>query len=85
MTEHGQEAHEFEIHIDRKLYKVAEATRTGAQLREIAQPPIGDDYDLFLEVPGGQDQLIADDEVVTLKNGEHFFSIQKHITPGGLA
>jgi Multiubiquitin len=77
--------HDFEIHIDRKPYKVPFASRTGAELRQIAQPVIGADHDLYLEVPGGQDQLIADDEVVELKNGMHFFSIQKHITPGGRA
>jgi hypothetical protein len=64
---------------------VAFASRTGTELREIAEPSIGADHDLYLEVPGGQDQLIADDELVGLKNGMHFFSMQKHITPGGRA
>ena len=81
----NQAQHELEIHIDRKLYKVPFASRTGAELRQIAEPAIGDDHDLYLEVPGGQDQLIADDETVELKNGMHFFSIQSHITPGGRA
>jgi hypothetical protein len=84
-TEASHAAHEFEIHIDRKLYKVPFASRTGAELRQSAEPAIGADHDMYLEVPGGQDQLIADDEIVELRNGMHFFSIQKHITPGGRA
>jgi hypothetical protein len=83
MSEHGHE-HEktITIHIDRKPYKVDQTELTGAQLRQVAQPPIGGNYDLWLEVPGGEDKLIGDDESVELKNGMHFFSTQKHITPG---
>jgi hypothetical protein len=84
MSEHGQEhkPHEIVIHIDRKTYKVEQESLTGAELRQVADPPIGNDYALYLEVPGGEDKLIEDAEPVELKDGLHFFSSQKHITPG---
>jgi hypothetical protein len=71
------------IHIDRKMVKVTADSLTGAELRQLPDSPIGADYDLYLEVPGGEDRLIADDETVALTNGMHFFSVQRHITPGG--
>jgi hypothetical protein len=70
------------IIIDRKEYKVEGPTLTGAELRQVASPAVGDDYDLFLEVPGKEDELIANDQSVALENGMHFFSVQRHITPG---
>ena len=84
VEQHDNEKHEHgvPIHIDRKKYTVEEKTITGAELRQLPNPPIGNDYDLFLEVPGGQDELIADDTEVEVKPGMHFFSVQKTINPG---
>jgi hypothetical protein len=84
MSEHDHEhkPHEITVHIDRKPYKTDQQSLTGEQLRQLAQPPIGADYDLYLEVPGGEDELIDDQQSVELKDGIHFFSSQKHITPG---
>ena len=79
MADHGQEE---SIHVDKKLYKVEVPAMTGAQLRALPNPPISGEYDLLLEVPGGEDELIADDEVVALRNGMHFFSAPRNITPG---
>jgi hypothetical protein len=70
------------IHIDRHQFKVEQSSMMGEQLRQLPSTPIGTDYDLFLEVPGGEDRLIGDQEDVELENGMHFFSVQKHITPG---
>jgi hypothetical protein len=78
----SEHEHEITIHIDRKQFKVDAKELTGAQLRQLPNPPIGSDYDLYLEVPGGEDELIADDQEVKLKEGMHFFSTQRHITPG---
>jgi hypothetical protein len=78
----SEHEHEITIHIDRKQFKVDAKELTGAQLRQLPHPPIGPDYDLYLEVPGGEDELIADDKEVELKKGMHFFSTQRHITPG---
>jgi hypothetical protein len=80
--DHQQEHHGTPIHIDRKTYFVHEPTISGAELRRLPETLIGDDYDLFLEVPGGQDNLIEDDETVEVEPGLHFFSVQKTINPG---
>jgi hypothetical protein len=80
--EHQQEHHGTPIHIDKKTYFVQEPTITGAQLRHLPDPPIGDDYDLYLEVPGGQDEPIGDGQEVEVKPGMHFFSAQRNINPG---
>ena len=86
MSEHShdpQPHHEpFPIIIDRKEYKVDQATMTGAELRQVPTPPIGEDYDLYEEVPGDEDKLIEDTDTVELKPGMHFHSVEKHITPG---
>lgn len=70
------------ILIDKKEYKAPETGMTGAQLRALAEPPIGPEYDLFQIVPGGDDKLITDNEEVHLKNGDRFFSAPHNINPG---
>lgn len=70
------------IHVDKKEYKVEGASLTGAALRALPASAIGAEYDLLLEVPSGEDRTIADDESVELKNGMHFFSAPRNITPG---
>jgi hypothetical protein len=86
MSEHSHEHephHEpFPIIIDRKEYKVDRATMTGAELRQVPTPAIGNAYDLYQEVPGDEDKLIEDGDTVELKPGMHFHSVEKHITPG---
>lgn len=70
---------EVTIHIDKQEFKVP-SPQTGEQLRDLGN--VGSDYDLWEEVPGGQDKLIEPTDSVELKNGEHFFSVQKSINPG---
>jgi Multiubiquitin len=72
----------FVIHIDRKSYEVHEPELTGAQLRKLPNPDVGPEFDLWLEVPGGEDRRIADDEEVRLKEGLHFFTAPSVINPG---
>lgn len=72
----------WSIHIDKKLYKVSDAALTGAQLRSLPTPPISAEYDVLLEVPGEDDEILFDDRVVLLENGMHFFSAPRNITPG---
>lgn len=79
---HGEAHDEFVIHLDRQEYRVPGPTITGAQLRALPKPPIGPDFDIYEEVPGGEDKLIEDATVVELKNGMHFFSVPKTINPG---
>lgn len=71
------------ITIDKKEYKAPEPLMTGSLLRELSDPPIGSDYDLFEIVPGGDDRLIADGVEVHLKSGDRFFSAPHNINPGG--
>lgn len=70
------------IHIDRKPYQVTAHELTGAEIRVLPDPDIGPEFDLWLEVPGGEDEKIANDQVVKLKDGMHFFSAHTHINPG---
>jgi hypothetical protein len=71
----------FVIHIDRKRYESDRSPLTGAEIRELAG--LGPDVDLYLEEQGDEDDvLIEDGEAIELKNGLHFFSTPRHITPG---
>lgn len=79
-TSHG----EFTIHIDKSTFRVASTTLTGAQLRQLPTPSIGPDFDLWEDVPGGNDKLIRDGDVVQMRNGMHFFTAPSHINPGGV-
>jgi hypothetical protein len=72
----------FEIKIDRSEYKVHQRYLTGAELRQLPQPPIGPDRDLFEVVPGGSDKKIADDMRVEMRDGLRFFTAPAQINPG---
>jgi Multiubiquitin len=80
-----QEHHNHvEIFIDKKRYESPNPT-TGAALYKLG----GVDpnaYDLYEEVHGkGDDKLIGNDNrEVHLKNGGHFFTVQKKLNPGSL-
>jgi hypothetical protein len=78
----GHKPTQVVIHIDKKEYKSGAEELTGAQLRTLADPDIGAQFDLWLEVPGKEDEKIGDDETVELKNGMHFFSAPRQINPG---
>lgn len=78
----GGQHDEFTIHIDRGTFKVAGLTITGAGLRGLPDPAIGPDYDIWEDVPGGNDIKVSDDQVVTLRNGMHFFTAPAVIAPG---
>lgn len=81
--DHGHHSVRFEIFIDRTLFKVEEQHLTGTQLRGLPEPPIGQDRDLWEEIPGpGDDQKIGDEQVIEMRNGLHFFTTPRHVTPG---
>jgi len=64
----------FEIHINKKLYRISERIKTGAQLKEIANIP--PENQLMMERTGGQKDLpIADGDSVEMKNGLHFYDV----------
>lgn len=74
--------HQFTIKIDRTEYKVRVPLLTGAQIRRLPTPPIGDDRDLFEVVPGGSDRKISDETTVTVRDGLRFFTAPAQINPG---
>lgn len=82
-TEESHEhEHEIVIFIDGIEYRTQSRRMTGEEIRELKTPPIGPERDLWLEIPGGHDKLIANDEVVDLHNGMHFFTAPATINPG---
>lgn len=70
------------IVIDGKKYRAPSRSVTGAQLRRLADPDIGSDYDLWQEVPGGEDNLVDDKERIKLRDGMGFYSSSRDINPG---
>ena len=61
---------------------LTDGTMTGRQIRELRDPPIGADRDLFEIVPGGSDTKIGDDQAVVIREWMRFFSAPKTINPG---
>ncbi|MFY9532128.1 MAG: hypothetical protein WAR24_24760 [Candidatus Acidiferrales bacterium] len=78
----GHSTSEFTIHINDAIFKVAVGSMTGTELRNLPTPPVGPAFDLWEDVPGGSDVLIADSQDVALKNGMHFFTAPATINPG---
>lgn len=71
------------IRIDREHFKVDKQTLTGAELRALPEPDLGDDVDLYLEGRGGdEDRVIANDEKVKMRDGLRFFTAARNINPG---
>jgi|GEM_PF-540743 len=71
------------IKIDHKPYPAPKPVMTGAELRQLAKPPIGQERDLFRVVPGqGDDIKLADTDAVTLEKGMQFYSAPGRINPG---
>jgi hypothetical protein len=70
------------IHIDKKKYDSLDPT-TGSALYALGGIN-AEEYELYEEVHGqGDDLLIPNDSTsVDVKNGMHFFTVKKHITPG---
>lgn len=62
--------------------RLTDGKLTGRQIRELADPPIGTDRDVFEIVPGGSDRKIDDDARVTIRNWMRFFSAPGVINPG---
>jgi hypothetical protein len=80
--DHGGKDRPFPIFIDKQKFEVTEDKMTGAELRALPTAPVGPDRDLYLIVPGGEDDLVDDTERVGLKPGTKFMTVPKLITPG---
>lgn len=70
------------IFIDGHKVIAPERVMTGAQIRALVTPPIGEDRDLWLDRAGELDQLIRDDEKVELRPQMRFFTVPRVINPG---
>jgi hypothetical protein len=73
---------EFKIQIDRIHYTVTKPQMTGLELRNVPQPPIPADRDLFEVVPGHPDRKLSDTDIVEIANGKRFFTAPGTINPG---
>ncbi len=76
------ENHEFHIKIDREHFTVHQQQMTGAELRALPNPPVGEKWDLYEVVPGHSDRLLSDNDVVEIHDGQRFFTAPRHINPG---
>jgi hypothetical protein len=72
------------IFIDGTKYQAPAHELTGAQIRALAQPPVGEDRDLWLDIVDELDELINDDQVVQLIDKMRFFTVPRVINPGQL-
>lgn len=79
---HPHKDKKFVIKIDRTEYKVQEELLTGAELRQLPDPDIGADRDLFEVVPGGSDIKIENSAQVMMRHGLRFFTAPAQINPG---
>jgi hypothetical protein len=79
----GQHPAEIPITIDKKPYKAPKARMTGAELRQLAEPPIGADRDLWHVTRGPADDVkVGDSEPADLVKGDRFFSAPAQVNPG---
>lgn len=70
------------IVIDNKKYRAPAPALTGDELRMLADPDIGAGFDLWQEIPGGEDNLVEATERIKLRNGMSFYSANSTINPG---
>lgn len=72
------------VKIDKEPIKFSDPITTGAELYDRGDIDESQ-YDLYREVRGnGDDEFIANDNTkIELKPGDHFYSAQKSLNPGG--
>ena len=68
------------IHIDQKPYQRAATSVTPTDIRRIAQPPIKDDKQIWLDIVDDLDQALNEGESLQLRDGMRFFSDLPAIT-----
>jgi hypothetical protein len=68
------------IHIDRNHFFATKNPMTGAELKALGG--VNASFDLFLVEQHGHDKLISDNESITLREGMHFISVPRDLTPG---
>lgn len=70
------------ILIDGKKILAPRGELSGAELRQLTSPPIGEDRDLWLDREGTLDDLVEDGEIVKLAPQMRFFTVPRVINPG---
>ncbi len=70
------------IFIDGSKYETHGHQLTGAQVRKLVKPPVGEDRDLWLDIVDKLDELIPDDKVVEIEAKMRFFTVPSVINPG---
>lgn len=71
------------IFIDDTKYDAPSENMSGAELRNLRQPPVEADRDLWLDVPGPKDDiLISSDKAYDVKPGSHYYTAPSTINPG---
>lgn len=70
------------ILIDGQKVHAPRGVLTGAEIRQLVSPPIGDDRDLWLDREGTLDDLVEDAEKVELRPQMRFFTVPRIINPG---
>lgn len=70
------------ILIDGRRVLAPRGSTNGAELRQLTDPPVGADRDLWLDREGALDDLIEDNETVELRPQMRFFTVPKIINPG---
>jgi hypothetical protein len=71
------------VFIDHVKYDAPSEHMTGVELRSLPKPPVADDRDLWLEVPGPKDdELIDPQKKHEVKPGSHYYTAPKTINPG---
>lgn len=71
------------IFIDGVKFDAPTRSMTGEELRNLPKPPVSDDRDLWLEVPGkGDDELIEPSKHYEIKPGSNYYTAPRTINPG---
>lgn len=72
------------IFIDDVKFDAPAASMTGQELRNLPNPPVPADRDLWLEVPGPKDdELIRPEKTYEIKPGSKYYTAPSTINPGG--
>lgn len=70
------------IQIDGRPFKAPKTPMTASELKMLGG--VAADYDLWFETPGpADDQKLADSAPFPVRQGNHFYSAQRTINPGG--
>lgn len=64
------------IYIDKVAYEVRSSVITEAELRQLPSPAVADDHGIWRDVQDDLDDFLAPGEILTITEGERFFTKQ---------